>query len=82
VGWSWDGINVHALNERIIRDLPEKVDVVLTETLDSVGFEENTAIFMLDAMERFLKPGGCMIPQSLRCHARARNIGGHGSERP
>jgi protein arginine N-methyltransferase 1 len=49
-------------------ELPEQVDVILTETLDSVGFGENTAVFMLDAVERFLKPGGCAIPQSLQCH--------------
>lgn len=49
-------------------ELPEKVDVVLSETLDGAAFGENTAVFMLDARDRFLKPAGIFIPQRIECH--------------
>ncbi len=47
--------------------LPERVDVILSETLDSIGLGENTSFYMNDAYQRFLKPGGCFIPQELEC---------------
>jgi len=50
-------------------ELPEKVDVVLSETLDGAAFGENTAVFMLDARDRFLKPAGIFIPQRIECYA-------------
>ena len=46
-------------------ELPERVDVILSETLDGVVFGENTALFLLDACERFLKPGGVIIPEGI-----------------
>ncbi|MBI5515707.1 MAG: methyltransferase domain-containing protein [Deltaproteobacteria bacterium] len=46
--------------------LPEKVDVVLSETLDSFGVGEQTVAFMDDA-RRFLKPGGVFLPERLDC---------------
>jgi protein arginine N-methyltransferase 1 len=49
--------------------LPERVDVVLSETLDSMGVGENTALYMRDALERFLKPDGLFVPASLDCVA-------------
>ncbi len=48
-------------------ELPERVDVVLSETLDSMGVGENTVHYMADARQRFLKPGGHMLPLSLEC---------------
>ncbi len=48
--------------------LPERVDVILSETLDSLGIGENTVNYMADARRRFLKPGGRMIPADLRCY--------------
>jgi SAM-dependent methyltransferase len=45
--------------------LPERCDVLVTETLSSFCFdEENTIEFVADARERFLKPAGRIIPQS------------------
>lgn len=45
--------------------LPERCDVLVTETLSSFCFDaENTIEFVADARERFLKPGGRIIPQS------------------
>jgi protein arginine N-methyltransferase 1 len=48
--------------------LPEKVDVLLSETLDSMGIGENTAIYMADARERLMKAEACFLPASLDCH--------------
>ncbi len=45
--------------------LPERLDVILSETLDSVAFGENTLIFMIDALNRSLKPDGVFIPRSI-----------------
>lgn len=47
--------------------LPERVDVVVSETLDSLGLGENTVATMSDAATRFLKPGGVLIPSHLTC---------------
>jgi len=49
--------------------LPEPVDVLLSETLDSMGIGENTARYMSDARERLLKPNGIMLPARLDCYA-------------
>ncbi|MEN0065286.1 MAG: class I SAM-dependent methyltransferase [Myxococcota bacterium] len=48
-------------------ELPERVDVVVSETLDSVGLGENTVACMSDVADRFLKPGGTMLPSHLGC---------------
>lgn len=45
--------------------LPEKVDVIVSETLGSLALDENTLPTLIDARRRFLKPGGVMIPQRL-----------------
>ena len=45
--------------------LPERCDVLVTETLSTFCFDtENTIEFVADARERFLKPGGKIIPES------------------
>ncbi|MBI1812499.1 methyltransferase domain-containing protein [Candidatus Peregrinibacteria bacterium] len=44
---------------------PPKVDLVLSETLGNFALEEHILENLQDA-RRFLKPGGTMIPQSLR----------------
>lgn len=46
-------------------NLPEKVDVIVSETLGSFALEENTLEFTIDARKRFLKEGGKMIPEGL-----------------
>ncbi len=45
--------------------LPEKVDVLITETLGVFGIEENIQNTLIDAKRRFLKPKGKIIPSSL-----------------
>ena len=44
---------------------PERVDVVVCETLGNYPFEENIIATLNDAHARFLKPGGVIIPHSI-----------------
>jgi protein arginine N-methyltransferase 1 len=44
---------------------PERVDVVVTETLGNYALEEFLVETMNDAMARHLKPGGVLIPERL-----------------
>jgi SAM-dependent methyltransferase len=43
-------------------DLPEKVDVVVSEWMGGLGVDENMFAPVVMARSRFLKPGGTMIP--------------------
>lgn len=45
--------------------LPEKVDVIVSETLGSFALDENTLPTLIDARKRFLKKGGMIIPQTV-----------------
>ncbi len=49
-------------------ELPEQADVLLSETLDSMGIGENTAVYMADARARLMKPDACFLPAGLDCH--------------
>jgi protein arginine N-methyltransferase 1 len=44
---------------------PDKVDVVVSETLGNYPFEEHIIETLNDARRRFLKPGGTIIPRAL-----------------
>jgi precorrin-6B methylase 2 len=46
-------------------ELPEPVDVIVTETLGNVGFDEGILHWVLDARDRFLVEGGRIIPGSV-----------------
>jgi type I protein arginine methyltransferase len=46
-------------------NLPQKVDVVISETLGNFALEENIVKSMIDAKERFLKKDGIMLPESI-----------------
>ncbi len=48
--------------------LPEKVDVLIGENIGHFGIEENVLDIFQDARERFLKPDGRMLPQSLKLY--------------
>jgi len=59
-------IPVHGFSNQV--SLPERVDVIISETLDSIGIGENTAFYMADACMRFLKPEGIVLPKALECY--------------
>ena len=44
---------------------PERVDVVVSETLGNYPFEENIIATLNDARARFLEPGGVIVPHSV-----------------
>ncbi len=46
-------------------ELPEKVDVLLSELISEWGFEEHIAKVIEDARSRFLKEDGILIPEHL-----------------
>ncbi len=46
-------------------ELPEKVDVVVTDQVGRFGFEAGLFEYLADARARFLKPGGCTIPSAV-----------------
>jgi protein arginine N-methyltransferase 1 len=48
--------------------LPERVDVLIGENIGHYGVEENILDIFQDARERFLKPGGLMLPQRLKLY--------------
>ncbi|MGJ8696619.1 MAG: methyltransferase domain-containing protein [Verrucomicrobiaceae bacterium] len=43
-------------------ELPEKVDVIVSEWLGGYGVDENLLPIVIQARDRWLKPGGLMIP--------------------
>jgi protein arginine N-methyltransferase 1 len=44
--------------------LPERADIVLFEDFTSLLFHASVGLIIRDARERFLKPGGTLVPQS------------------
>lgn len=48
--------------------LPEKVDVVVSDQIGRFGFEAGILRYFSDARERFLKPGGALIPSRIDMH--------------
>lgn len=49
-------------------DLPEPVDVIISETIGNYGAEERILPTLWDARRRWLKPGGRIIPQALELY--------------
>ena len=49
-------------------ELPEKADVIVTETMGTFGFEEGILGSLTDARDRFLRKGGSLIPQRLELY--------------
>jgi len=50
-------------------NLPEPVDVLVTETIGNIGFEEGILRWVLDAKKRFLKEEARIIPRTLEMFA-------------
>ena len=50
-------------------DLPERVDVVVSEWLGGFGIDEGMLVPVMTARDRWLKPGGVMIPDSVTAWA-------------
>ncbi len=48
-------------------ELPERAEVLLTETVDGIGIGENTVLFVRDARQRLLVPQPILLPTHLRC---------------
>lgn len=46
-------------------EIPEKVDVVITDQIGRFGFEAGIVQYFQDAVRRFLKPGGKLIPSAV-----------------
>lgn len=49
-------------------ELDREFDVVVSEIIGVHGFDENIVQVLHDARERFLKPGGALIPEQLSLH--------------
>ena len=50
-------------------DLPEQVDVIVSEWLGGFGIDEGMLAPVITARDRWLKPGGAMIPSSVSAWA-------------
>jgi hypothetical protein len=46
-------------------EVPEKADVLITETICNVAFDEGIITWVADAKKRFLKPEAALVPQRL-----------------
>jgi predicted nicotinamide N-methyase len=58
-----DRVIFHDCDSRSIRSLPEPVDVVVSELIGHVAFEEGMLESLFHARQRFLRRGGRMIPR-------------------
>ncbi|HEX8265610.1 MAG TPA: 50S ribosomal protein L11 methyltransferase [Pyrinomonadaceae bacterium] len=54
--------------------LEKEFDLVVSETVGYLGFDENIFEIMLDARRRFLKTGGTIIPETVSLFAAAANL--------
>lgn len=63
-----DQITFHQSDSRDVH-LDEKADVIVSELIGHLAFEEGMVESISDAMERFLKPDGSLIPQAVSLYA-------------
>lgn len=56
-------VSIHDLSSRV--QLPERVDVIVTDAAGRFGFDGGIIEILSDARRRFLKPNGRVIPRSL-----------------
>ena len=55
-------------------ELEREFDIVVSETIGYLGYDEAIVEIMADARERFLKPGGILIPENISLHAAAAKL--------
>ena len=54
---------IHAHSTKV--ELPERADILVTETLGAFGFNERILSCVIDARARLLRPGAAIIPQRI-----------------
>ncbi len=54
--------------------LGKEFDIVISETIGHLVFDESIASIMIDARTRFLKPGGILIPETISLVAAAAHL--------
>lgn len=60
------GDRIEIINEwSLDATLPERADVLVTETIGNIGFEEGILAWVADARRRLLKPGARIVPSAL-----------------
>lgn len=62
-------------------ELPEPVDLLVCEILDSIGVGENALFYVEDARQRWLRPGGVVIPHALEVDVALADSAAFASER-
>jgi type I protein arginine methyltransferase len=61
---------IHVIHGDIMDiELPERVDVIVSEWLGGFGIDEGMLVPVIAARDRWLKPGGVMIPRSVTAWA-------------
>lgn len=77
INWARQLAETNGLAEKIIfhqcdsreAEIGERVDVIVSELIGHMAFEEGMVESIFDAMKRFLKPGGSLIPQAVTLYA-------------
>lgn len=77
INWARRLADANGLGDRIIfhqcdsrdAEIDEKADVIVSELIGHIAFEEGMVESVSDAMARFLRPGGSLIPQSVTLFA-------------
>ncbi len=62
--------------------LAREFDVIVSETIGHVIFDEQITEIMIDARERFLKPGGVLIPESVTLMVAGAQLAGQPAKLP
>jgi protein arginine N-methyltransferase 1 len=56
----------HQLSTNV--ELPQRADVLVTETMGCLGYDEHMLGYIVDARKRLLRPGAAIIPRSVALH--------------
>lgn len=77
INWARKIAETNGLTDKIIfhqcdsreAQIGERVDVIVSELIGHIAFEEGMVECISDAKDRFLKPGGSLIPQAVTLYA-------------